>query len=447
MTPSFLSRLTALALLALGSACPTAPCEPQGEPVLHQGTISASETWASGIHLLSGTVTVGSGATLTLSGCSVLRLAPDASLVVSSAAGGLVAPGTLDAPIRLERADPGSPWGSLVVVAPATGTLSHVVLEGGGGSDTNLTQAEFAGASLAARGTADTLPVVLSLENVGVLDSTGIGVFMLNARFAEGSEGLVISGAGWFPLYTGANALSALPEGSYTGNEVDEILLQTIGPAGYQTTHPLAADVTIHDRGVPYRVGTATANIVVGDGTAEGPPALLTIAAGVTLKFAPAGQLRVTGRYNNGSYLAQGALRVEGTSAAPVRFTSAAATPQAGDWAGIYFHHVVDPRTSITSAQVEYAGGESNTSGVCKASPGASNYDADCSLILFLEEGQTPAPFVTQTRFAHGLGCGVYRGWRGTEVDFTATNEFVNLQGCRQSGVVPEMGTCPDCSL
>ncbi len=445
------ARLLGLALLALTSACASSPCEPPGEPIVHQGSISASETWVSGIHHLTGTVTVGSGATLTVAACSELRLAPNANLVISQSAGGLVAEGTETEPIRLVRADPGTAWGNLFVFAPATASLSHVVLEGGGGTETDLTRAEFAGAALVARGDQDTLPEVLEVQNVGVLGSTGIGVFMLNARFAAGSDGLVVSGSGWFPLYTGANTLSELPAGSYTGNEVDEILLQQVGAAGYQTNRPLVTDVTIHDRGVPYRVGTTSASIVVGDGYPNSPPVLLTVEAGVTLKFVPqasqASQLRITAGYRDGSYFAQGALRVLGTANAPVRFTSAAATPAAGDWAGLYFHHVVDPRTSINHAQVEYAGADSSSTGVCKASPGASNYDADCSLILFLEDGETPTAFVTNTRFAHGLGCGVYRGWRGAEVDFLATNEFVDLQGCRQSGVVPEVGTCPDCSL
>jgi len=74
---------------------------------------------------------------------------------------------------------------------------------------------------------------------------------------------------------------------------------------------------------------------------------------------------------------------------------------------------------------------------VCKAGPSATNYDADCSVILFLEGYLGVSQVVTDTRIAHGPGCGVYRGWRGTDVDFRAGNTFQDLAGCSQSNLPP----------
>lgn len=420
---------------------PEEPCTIGGDPITHStATLTADETWAPGIHVVPQKISVRDGATLTLSNCSEIRLGKDVSISVESTGKALVAKGTAARPITFVRADSTSAWGNLFAFTPATMSLAYATLEGGGGTVTNLQNAEYQGASLVARGTQDAVPQqVLTVENVTVRGSTGLGVMMLGARFTASSNTLTISGSGFYPLYTGANALSELPTGVYTGNATDEILLQSVGPAGQENSRPIVSDVTIHSRGVPYRVGVASRSIQVGDGFPNSGNPQLTIEAGVTLKFMPqtaaASQLRVSAVNRAGTWQAQGALVVQGTTTQPVRFTSGAMTPAAGDWAGLYFANVVDPRSSISNAIIEYAGGDSQATGFCPASVGAPNNDADCSIIMFLEDNRAPTQFITQTKISNGRGCGIYRGWAGNEVDFRPTNEFSSVTGCTQSGV------------
>lgn len=72
--------------------------------------------------------------------------------------------------------------------------------------------------------------------------------------------------------------------------------------------------------------------------TAAGSPfhvtGTFTVASGVTLTITPG----VTVTFDSGTYLTvNGTLLAEGTDSLPIVFTSSKATPQAGDWSGIYF--------------------------------------------------------------------------------------------------------------
>jgi hypothetical protein len=69
---------------------------------------------------------------------------------------------------------------------------------------------------------------------------------------------------------------------------------------------------------------------------------LLTIEAGVEVRFSPGTRLTVAG-----------ALDVAGTGPAPVQFTSDAPAPQAGDWGGLYFYG--DGPSSVRDAIITYA--------------------------------------------------------------------------------------------
>ena len=456
--------LTVCSIAALLAACNVDP--PPGPPApvetctldpanvqTHSGEVSANQTWAAGIHEVASTLTIGAGATLTLAPCSEVRLGPDANITLTKAGARLVAEGTATSPIRFVRLQAASAWGALFAWAPASISLAYATLEGGG-TTTAKASAEYKGASLVGRGEAATLPVVIKVNQVAVSGSNGLGAMLVAARFDPASAGLTITGSGWFPLYLGADCLTELPSGTYTGNAVDEILLQTVSVAVWENNRALARDVIIHDRGVPYRVGAVASSIVVGDGYPASPSALLTIEAGVKLRFAVnsygSAGLMVKGVLRSSAWVPQGALVVAGTAASPVVFTSAADAPAAGNWQGLYFNEVVDPRSRVDYAVIEYAGGDSSSVGVCRASPGPGSSDADCSVILFLQSNQPPASqFITNTRIAHGLGCGFYRGWQTTDLDFRPTNQITGITGCSQSNVPNNLNVCPatDCPL
>lgn len=444
-----------LALLALSSSfavlgCterPPAACDlSSAQPYTHASAPTASETWASGVHLVPSTLTLKDGVTVTIAPCAEVRLGKNVDLELQGTAK-LVAEGTQTGPITFVRSQSDQAWGSILVWTPATASLAWATLQGGGTAAASATAADYLGASLVARGTATPLPDTIKVDHVTVKGSTGAGVVLIGTRFNAASTELTVTGAGWYPVYLGADAVTELPGGSYTGNAIDEILLQTASVAVYDNLRPLMGDVVMHDRGVPYRVGLTPSSIIVGDGRDTGPDAQLTLEAGVTLRFVKEGtsrsQILMNSALRSGSWVPQGALVVAGTASKPVRLTSTGSPPAPGDWQGLYFSHRVDPRTHIDGALIEYAGGDSGSVGVCKASNGAVNSDADCSLIFFLEGDFTgPSPIVNST-ISNGLGCAFYRGWHGTDFDLRPTNTFSNIAGCLQSNVPNLNNLCP----
>ncbi len=418
-------------------------CVPSGTPITHAGAIAADETWASGIHEVTATVNVTAG-TLTIEGCSEVRLAPDASIELTPGATALIANGTAAAPIRFVQDTAGSPWGHVSAFGPATLHLAYASFDGGGTAG-DYTTADQLGATIVARGDA-TLPLLLAVDHVTVEHSSGIAVFMNSARFVPGSTALTIASSGAYPILLGADSATDLPEGSYTGNANDAILLQSSGTsAAFEQGRTLLADVTLHDPGVPYRVGLVPATIVVGDGVVGDAPAKLTIDAGVMMLFTPEGmssssRIQVRG-HSDGT--AQGALVVAGTAAKPVVFDSAAGTPAAGDWQGLEFRNAVDPATSITYASIRNAGGPSFAVGVCEWKPGVGSSREDGSVIIGLAPGVVPSAFISNTAFSNSAGVGVYRGWSTVDVDFLTTNTFTGIAGCIETNIPNAENTCP----
>jgi hypothetical protein len=422
-------------------------CAPSSTPVMHTADIVADETWASGIHVVPASLQIKGGAHLTIAPCTEVRLGPGASLTVPTTGGSLDAVGTAASPIRFVRQSAAMPWGAISVTSPATAHLAHATLVGGGTGP--QATAPLGGASLAGNSSDATRPVVLSVDHVTIDGSGGLGVFLRGARFDPASTALTITRAGSYPLYTGVASATEIPDGAYTGNAIDAILLQTYGVAATDDMSPFVADVTMHDRGVPYQVGTGPASIVVGDGLGTSASASLTIEAGVNLLFMPQGaggvsQLVVRAKNVGGTYQAQGALVVQGTAAAPVVLASGAPAPAAGDWQGLYFSNVIAPQTSIQYAHILYAGGASSAIGLCPSTPAGTNNAATCAIVMMLDAPPSSA-FLANSDI-ESAPCGVYRGWTMTAVDFTASNQFVKIPGCTQTDIPMPGGACtPAC--
>ena len=416
--------------------------DPGSVAMEHSGFITADQTWGPGLHLVTSNVNVRAGVKLTVAPCAVVRFAADQSLVVQEDANGLVAEGTATQPIVFERAAATQPWGAIVGYAPATLRLAYATISGGGTSSAPAS-AEFAGAALVGRNQQDNPADVLRVDHVTVTGATGLGVMLDSAGFIAGSTDLTVSGAGTFPIYLAAAAATRLPVGTYTGNGTDAFLLQSVGVAVYGNDEPIIHDATLPARGLPYQVGLADtkSDIRVGDSRPETPGATLTIEPGVELRFGDAGQLLVRGHLVGKDWLPQGVLVAVGTADKPIVLTSASATPAPGAWRGVYFENAVDPASAIANVHIAYAGGDSGTTGQCVASMGASNFDADCAIILSLTQAP-PHVFISQTRIENGHGCGIYRGWTGTMLDFAPTNTFLNLTGCDQSNVHSDQDGC-----
>ncbi|MEO1174090.1 MAG: hypothetical protein AAFX94_18885, partial [Myxococcota bacterium] len=181
------------------------------------------------------------------------------------------------------------------------------------------------------------------LTNVVVRNAQGIGI---NASsFDPTSANLTVTEVTGRPMHLRtANAVSNLPSGQYTGNGED--LIEIDGVQNDATT------ITFGDPGVPYIQVVNRVNFAVENHVVNFDP-------GVEYRFI-ADAFMVVGFGNS-----VGTLNVNGTAADPVIFTSAAATPAAGDWNGLQLGPQIQTGSSIQNAEFRF-GGKAPT-GDCRA--------------------------------------------------------------------------------
>jgi hypothetical protein len=175
----------------------------------------------------------------------------------------------------------------------------------------------------------------------------------------------------------------------------------------------------------------------------SGGLAQLAIEPGVTLRFGAGGALRV--EPSVGTNDATGALVALGTVDAPIVFTSAAATPAAGDWLGVRFGQRVAVQTFMRYVRVEYAGGGgSSGSDSCLYPPQPQTGPNDAA-IRILGGAEPLSVFIDNTTIFASAKHGIDRGFRSdTKPDFSPTNTFTQVAGCRQTWPRDLNGACPD---
>jgi hypothetical protein len=395
---------------------------------MHYDSITADETWGAGVHVVAGDIRV--HATLTIAPCAVVRLRSELGIQVDSD-GTLIAEGTASQPIRFDRDAPDQPWGQLLVYL-GQARLAYLTLEGGGQTSNDPNSAAL---WIRDDGTAHDQRTLVRVAHVTIHNAIKFGLRVEdNALFTADSTDLVITSSGQFPVLAAPSSVASLPPGQYTGNAIDEILV----PEG-----AFESDATLSDRGVPYHIGMpGNRNTSLRVSRMTGPVPLLTIGPGVVLRFEPAANMEV--EHFTSDSPASGALRVEGTADRPVVFTSAAATPAAGDWGGLWFSSVLDPRDSIDHARVEYAGGETGTENFSCDNPAAPANLANSNRAAIMVRGRPPGAFITNTTLVDSAADGIERGWAGDPIDFAAGNEFVRIAWCEQSYPRPSMGSCPN---
>lgn len=445
MTPRTLAS-TSLALVSVFAACtdeggmlpeqPEQPEEPActaptSGPTYHTGDVGHDEVWTADTspHIVEQDVRVRNGATLRIEPCAEVQVAKDKNITVAFPStpntGTLIAEGTAKRPIQI-HGQAGARWGTLLVQAPGTARLAHVNLADAGNGNFDE------GATIRASGdTLDGADPILFVDHVRIEGSLGVGAWLDGgASFAEGSSNLVVTTAGTFALEVNEHALHSLPDGTYTGNAIDEILINTEGTrlAGVG----LIEDTTIRDLGVPYSVGTSTGDSLAIGGREDKRLVTLAIEAGVVMRFREQGALKVQTFTNEQP--STGALRILGTAERPVILTSAQEVPQAGDWMGIWYGGIPAATNAIDHARIEYAGADCG----CILST-CSNIDQHEGAIILT--GQPAGPFVTNTEFVQIAGNAITEGFVGTFVDFTTSNTFDNVLGCEQT--LPGANSCP----
>ncbi|NUP05439.1 MAG: hypothetical protein HOW73_05190 [Polyangiaceae bacterium] len=406
-------------------ACPV----PTAGPTIHDSVIEEDEVWRAedGPHIVDQWVTVRNGATLTIDPCATVQVAAGKGISVayptSPNTGMIVAEGDAEHPITFEGKD-GARWGHILLAPGAKGSFAHATFDNGGSEDT-------AGATLVIRGDG-TFPTKrdVFVEDVTIRRSKGAGVHIDNlAGFADGSNNLTITESGDettpYPMYIDEHAIDTLPRGSYTGNLDDAIF---VDPAFH-----LEEDVTMKNLGVPYVVGTFPADsLVIGAGF-DSPVVTMTIEPGVHIEMHPGAAFEV--EHYTGPEAASGVLIAEGTAEDPIVFTSAAATPAAGDWQGLAFGGIPSANNSLKHVRIEYTGADCGCIFVS-----CSAIDQYEGAVVFSQ--QPPSAFIQDSVIAHGSSHGVVLGYLGDRVDFKPGITFEDMGGCDQT--LPSGESCPD---
>jgi hypothetical protein len=417
----------------------TASCTaPTGAGTQHP-SVPTDETWtaAASPHVIPNDLSMYH--TITLEPCAVVQIAAGKTITFGVGAS-IVANGTASQPVTIDALDPQKPWGQMRFIG-GTGHFAYTTLAHGGDP---LNALPYYAAVLDIRAGSSNLATQVFFDHVTVSDSASQGLYINDGGGIDpASNQLTVKGAKGAAVHTWFNAAGGLPAGSYTGNGVDEITLSGLGC----NAESVAVDMTLHDRGVPYHAGFPTnPGILCVSAGQAGKLATLTLEPGVTIKFEKTGVMRIENF--QGSNPATGAIVANGTAQKPILFTSAAATPAAGDWLGIWFGEVPAAQNSISFATVEYAGGTSTSGSDSCSYSSSTGVNNDAAIRIFGDPGKE---FVTNTTIKDSLNHGFDRGFRtDTKTpDFLPTNTFVNVAKCKQtyqrdvSGVCPTPVPCP----
>jgi hypothetical protein len=416
------------------TGCPAQqPNAALGPGTIHRTDITTNETWTleGSPHRFPHGATIHENVTVTVAPCAVVLLGDTTHLVVRTG-GALIAVGDAQRPIRFgsnkNEPQPGD-WHGLWFEERARQStrLAYLTVEHGGAEGAS---GEAACIHSAMEG--------LDLQHVLVRNCRGFGVELAQSgTFSSTSTALTVretvaggrtsSGA---VAFLNVNAVRTLPEGTYTGNEVNEIYIGG--------SNVLSTTGAWRNPGVRYRIADDL------DLRVEGPSApVLTLAPGTTVAFGSGASLSI-------GWDAEGALVADGTNEQHrITFTASATEPNPGAWEGIFIgERALRARTKLAWVNIAFAGGDSGWDGACAW----SDEENDAALYL-----ATPlaAESVTHVTFS-GLPANtaaIARAWRaGPAVDYTATvlgNSFNNAgTSCKQSPVrvnesCPENARCP----
>jgi flagellar hook assembly protein FlgD len=378
--------LLASALLGLLAAI-----EAQATNVSSNVTTNTEWTVTGSPYVIMNAFSVSSGVTLTVDPGVVVEFGSGNYLVVN---GTLMAAGTSASPISFTSASgtpaPGN-WGFVSFTAGASASqLSYVTFQYGGGWGW--------GGMVFVQGSSPTF------NNVTIASSSSIGLYMNTAGGAPTISNSTLSNNGSYGLYLVAANSVSLSGTAFTGNSSYAV---GAGPG----THLLGlTNITATGNGVNavgYRGGTISAAETWLPGMNWVVTGAVTVAASVTLTVAGGTVVELgTGNY----LIVNGTLMAAGTTASPISFTSASATPAAGDWGFVSF------TAGASASQLSYVtfqyGGGWGWGGMVFVQGSAPTFDhvtmASSSSIGLDMNTQGGAPTITYSTIANNVSHGLY---------------------------------------
>lgn len=414
--------------LTCGPVGSVPPCTPPSGVGTTHGSINAAETWteAGSPHIIPFDITV--YAPVTIQECAVVRIVKGGTVTVTPS-GSLVANGSPGRPVTFEAKVAGQAWSSIRNLGGNL-SLNHAVLTGGG--DPLSTNPAYAGVL---HMQSPSLVGSFHVDDVDIGGSLSQGVYINGpVGFDATSQNLRVHGSAGYPVHVYARVIGSVPSGTYTGNGHDAIAIA--GSGG-----PVVGNQTMHNRGVPYHVGSGSDSGRMDiNAQVAGQVAVLTIEPGVTVQFPPGGTFNVYP--GSGTSPAKGALIAIG-GAAPdqkIVFTSdQGIASKAGDWLGIGFGGSVDPRSTMQNVRVEFAGGASVSGSNSCPFPGVTINEA--AIRIF---GPPLNQFITNTEILSSARFGIDRGWRADlQPDFLASNTFTAVPACKETTPRTANGVCP----
>jgi hypothetical protein len=379
-----------------------------GTVVTHAADITADETWAGAgtVHLVTAPIAIVAPATVTVQPCAIVKLSGGAGIDVrgdlaTGAIAKLVSAGDdfVTGRVVFETANASGPaWGRLRGVNKnSIIELNNTAISGGGnvgGSQLNAV-VSMNGSSVLPDATLKVVTVVIDAP-------AGTGIYLSDAAFTSDSNFVVVQNGTDSAIAMSAMALGSIPPNTVFNNAtVQASEIRVVENSNIFDNLTISTGQPIHFKTDGVHVGGLAPTFVQN--------VTLTLHAGVTLKFEglTGPPMVVFGDLGQATDK-NAALVVQGTPGVPVRFTSGAATPAPGDWAGLWL--ATSNGSQIDNAIIEFAGGDAHVGPQsCGPFDPSIAQRARNTAALLVGDGTDqqyvpPAGLVTNTTFRNNTG-------------------------------------------
>ena len=314
-TRKIVGLVSAASVVLLAAGC--GPDDNDVTNVVLSGVVE-EDTTLSGTNLIEGDLAI--KAQLTVEECSTVEVADDVVIDVEDG-GAIVANGTADCPVTFTSSKAGpaaGDWNRFDIWASSSNNNSfeHTIFEYGGGGDTEWGMVWMEQGASA------------SFSNVTFRDSDGRAAHFESGANIDGFSNISFENLGREALIVGPDEVGLLEPVTVSGDV----------PPVEVRGGTVSTDQTWKQLGLPY--------LISGDMAIN---AALQIEPGTEVQVGPELVIDVED---------SGTIQANGTSEAPVLFTSSKASPAAGDWARFDIWATSGNDNAFTYTTIEYGGSD-----------------------------------------------------------------------------------------